>query len=100
MHIGTDIPSCTAYVRFREQSGHAVLHCICLLFTYCRPHSMADFDPKQTVVDLGILGSRLQCLIREGDAMGEPKDLLGTWTMLSWKKEAVATGETIDAHGP
>src|SRR5215468_4072989 len=32
--------------------------------------------------------------------MGEPKNLLGTWTMLSWKKEAVATGETVDAHGP
>ena len=28
------------------------------------------------------------------------KDLLGTWTMLSWKKETIATGETVDAHGP
>ena len=32
--------------------------------------------------------------------MEEPKDLLGTWMMLSWKKEDVATGETVDAHGP
>jgi len=28
------------------------------------------------------------------------KDLLGTWTMLSWKKETVATGETVDGLGP
>src|SRR5215471_2721904 len=61
---------------------------------------MSAFDPKQTVVDPGILGSRLQCPIRGGNAMGEPKDLLGTWTMLSWKKETLATGETVDAHGP
>ena len=32
--------------------------------------------------------------------MADLKDLLGTWTMLSWKKETVATGETVDAHGP
>ena len=42
----------------------------------------------------------MQCLVRGGNAIGEPKDLLGTWTMLSWKKEAVATGETVDALGP
>jgi lipocalin-like protein len=35
-----------------------------------------------------------------GSAMGELKDLLGTWKVLSWKKEAVATGEPIDAFGP
>ncbi len=32
--------------------------------------------------------------------MGELNDLLGTWTMMSWKKEAVATGETVDNLGP
>ena len=32
--------------------------------------------------------------------MADLKDLLGTWTMLSWKKENIATGETVDAHGP
>ena len=32
--------------------------------------------------------------------MAHLKDLLGTWTMLSWKKETIATGETVDAHGP
>jgi hypothetical protein len=28
------------------------------------------------------------------------KDLLGTWTMISWKKETIATGEIVDALGP
>src|SRR5690242_19124155 len=28
-----DIPSCTAHVRFRSKSGHAVLRCKCLLMT-------------------------------------------------------------------
>ncbi len=28
------------------------------------------------------------------------KDLVGTWTMLSWKKETIATGETADVLGP
>jgi hypothetical protein len=28
-----DIPSCTVYVRFRGNSGHAFLHCKCLLLT-------------------------------------------------------------------
>jgi hypothetical protein len=28
-----DIPSCAAHVRFREESGHALLHCKCLLMT-------------------------------------------------------------------
>ena len=32
--------------------------------------------------------------------MADLKDLLGTWTMLSWKKETVATGETVDGLGP
>ena len=32
--------------------------------------------------------------------MAEPKDLLGTWRMLSWKKKTVSSGETVDAHGP
>ena len=35
-----DIASCTAHVRFRGQSGHAFLHCICLL------------DPKRTLPSL------------------------------------------------
>ena len=32
--------------------------------------------------------------------MAEPKDLVGTWRMLSWKKKTVSSGETVDAHGP
>jgi hypothetical protein len=28
------------------------------------------------------------------------KDLLGTWAPLSWKKETIATGETVDVLGP
>ncbi len=32
--------------------------------------------------------------------MCERKDLLGTWAMLSWTKEAVATGEIVDTLGP
>ena len=32
--------------------------------------------------------------------MADLKDLLGTWTMLSWKKETIATGETVDVLGP
>ena len=32
--------------------------------------------------------------------MADLKDLLGTWTMLSWKKETIATGEIVDALGP
>jgi hypothetical protein len=28
------------------------------------------------------------------------KDVLGTWTMLSWKKETIATAETVDVLGP
>jgi hypothetical protein len=31
--------------------------------------------------------------------MAKPEDLLGTWTMLSWQKQTVATGQTADAHG-
>ncbi len=32
--------------------------------------------------------------------MANVDDLLGTWRMISWKKESVATGETVDALGP
>src|SRR5215468_9578700 len=32
--------------------------------------------------------------------MAEPKDLVGTWRMLSWNKKAVSSDETVDAHGP
>ena len=32
--------------------------------------------------------------------MADLKDLLGTWTPLSWKKETIATGETVDVLGP
>jgi len=33
-------------------------------------------------------------------AAAEPKELIGTWRMLSWKKKTVASGEIVDAHGP
>ena len=33
-------------------------------------------------------------------AVADLKDLLGTWTMLSWKKEIIATGQIVDALGP
>jgi len=29
--------------------------------------------------------------------MAKPEDLFGTWTMLSWQKQTVGTGQTIDA---
>ena len=32
--------------------------------------------------------------------MAETTSLLGTWTMVSWTKEIVATGEISDAMGP
>ena len=32
--------------------------------------------------------------------MAKPEDLLGTWTMLSWRQQTVATGQIVDAHGP
>ena len=32
--------------------------------------------------------------------MASPDALLGTWKMVSWTKEVVATGETCDALGP
>jgi hypothetical protein len=32
--------------------------------------------------------------------MADTAVLLGTWNMISWKREIVATGETIDALGP
>lgn len=35
-----------------------------------------------------------------GDAMPDVAALLGTWDMISWKKEVVASGEKIDALGP
>ncbi len=33
------------------------------------------------------------------DAVGELNDLLDTWTVVSWKEEAVATDETVDNLG-
>jgi len=36
----------------------------------------------------------------EGKAMADTVALMGTWKMTSWKREIVATGETIDALGP
>ena len=32
--------------------------------------------------------------------MADPAALLGTWSMTSWKREIVGTGEQIDALGP
>ena len=32
--------------------------------------------------------------------MANASALLGTWRMLSWKKEFVATGNAVDALGP
>ena len=36
----------------------------------------------------------------EGKAMADMAALLGTWNVTSWKREIVATGETIDTLGP
>jgi hypothetical protein len=47
----------------------------------------------------GDIGSKLQCPTWS-KAVADLKDLLGTWTMLSWRKETIATGETVDALGP
>jgi len=33
-------------------------------------------------------------------AVADLKDLLGTWTMLSWQRKTIATGETFDVLGP
>jgi len=32
--------------------------------------------------------------------VAEPKELIGTWRMLSWKKKMVSSGVIVDAHGP
>ncbi len=32
--------------------------------------------------------------------MADESGLLGTWKMLSWTREVVATGEVTDAMGP
>jgi hypothetical protein len=46
-----------------------------------------------------VAGSKLQCP-NWSKAVADLKDLLGTWTVLSWKKEIIATGQIVDAHGP
>jgi Lipocalin-like domain len=62
---------------------------------------LAANDPKQPSIahPKYILGSKLQCP-NWSKAVADLKDLLGTWTMLSWKKEIIATGQIVDALGP
>jgi hypothetical protein len=32
--------------------------------------------------------------------VAEPRELIGTWRMLSWKKKTASSGEIVDAHCP
>ena len=78
---------CTDVRPLLAQSGHE--------------RGLAANDPKQPSIAHPeyILGSKLQCP-NWSKAVADLKDLLGTWAPLSWEKETIATGETIDVLGP